>query len=94
MPFLVGLSFYGIFWNLLVIGEYNIKILATKFSLLFLLHSYNQVAKIVTFISDYSVYSKMPCLIRIEKVSCEHCGTQVTRNKIERHKKRCSAITL
>ena len=29
-----------------------------------------------------------------EKVSCEHCGTQVTRNNIVRHKKRCSARAL
>ena len=36
----------------------------------------------------------MSSLIRKEKVSCEHCGTQVTRNIIVRHKKRCSAGTL
>ena len=35
----------------------------------------------------------MPSLIR-KKVSCEHCGTQVTRNNIVRHKKRCSVGTL
>ena len=35
----------------------------------------------------------MPSLIRKEKVSCEHCGTQVTRNNIVRHKKSCSAET-
>ena len=38
--------------------------------------------------------TKMPSLIRKEKVSCEHCGTQVTRNNIVRHKRRCSAGTL
>ena len=36
----------------------------------------------------------MPSLIRKDKVSCEHCGTQVTRIKLSRHKKRCSAGTL
>ena len=36
----------------------------------------------------------MPSLIRKEKTICEHCGTQVTRNNIVRHKKRCSAGTL
>ena len=36
----------------------------------------------------------MPSLIRKEKITCEHCGTQVTRNKIVRHKNRCSAGTL
>ena len=33
----------------------------------------------------------MPSLIRKEKVSCEHCGTQVTRNNSVRQKNRCSA---
>ena len=27
-------------------------------------------------------------------MTCEHCGTQITRNNIVRHKKRCSAGTL
>ena len=35
----------------------------------------------------------MTSLVRKEKVACEHCGTQVTRNNIVRHKKRCSAGT-
>ena len=34
------------------------KKLATSFSPLFLLYCHNQVAKIVTYISDYSVYYK------------------------------------
>ena len=36
----------------------------------------------------------MLSLIRKERVSCEHCGAQVTRNNFVRHKKRCSARTL
>ena len=36
----------------------------------------------------------MPSLIRKEKITCENCGTQTTRNRIVRHKKRCSAGTL
>ena len=36
----------------------------------------------------------MPSLIWKEKVTCENCGTHVTRNKFVRHKKRCSAGTL
>ena len=36
----------------------------------------------------------MPLLIRKEKVTCENCGTQTTRNNIVRHKKRCSVGTL
>ena len=33
----------------------------------------------------------MPSLIRKEKVTCENCGNQTTRNNIVRHKKRCPA---
>ena len=36
----------------------------------------------------------MPSLIRKEKITCEKCGTLVTRKNIVRHKKRCSAGTL
>ena len=36
----------------------------------------------------------MPSLIRKEKVAREHCGTQVTRIKILRYRKRCSIGTL
>ena len=36
----------------------------------------------------------MPSLIRKEKITCENCATQTTRNNIVRHKKRCSAKTL
>ena len=36
----------------------------------------------------------MPSLTRKEKITCEKCGTLVTRNNIVRHKKRCSAGTL
>ena len=36
----------------------------------------------------------MPSLIRKEKVTCENCGTQTTRNNFVRYKKSCSADTL
>ena len=36
----------------------------------------------------------MPSLIRKEKITCENCGTQTTRNNIVRHKERCSVGTL
>ena len=36
----------------------------------------------------------MPALILKEKVTCEICGTQTTRNNIVRHKKRWSVGTL
>ena len=35
----------------------------------------------------------MPSLIRKEKVTCENCGNQTSRNNIVRHKKDCSAGT-
>ena len=38
--------------------------------------------------------TKMPSFIRKGKVSCKHCGTQVTRINLFRHKKRCSAVIL
>ena len=47
------MEFSGIFWSFLVNGEYNIKTLAIKFSLIFLLHCYNQVAKFVTKIFNF-----------------------------------------
>ena len=36
----------------------------------------------------------MPSLIRKEKVTCENCGNQTTRNNNVRHKKSCSLGTL
>ena len=38
--------------------------------------------------------TEIPSLIRKEKVTCENCGTQTTRNNIIRQKKRCSDGTL
>ena len=36
----------------------------------------------------------MPALDRNVKVTCENCGTSVTKQKITRHKSRCSGGTL
>ena len=36
----------------------------------------------------------MPSLNRYEKVTCENCGTQITKLNLARHKKSCSAGTL
>ena len=94
VTFLFGLSFHGIFGNFPVIGEFNIKILATKISQFHLLHCYNQVTKIVTFISDYSVNHKINFPYSKRKISCEHSGTQVTRANLSRHRRRCSSGTL
>ena len=35
----------------------------------------------------------MPSLIQKEKITCDNCGTQTTRDNIVRHKKRCSVGT-
>ena len=92
---MVGLSFYGIFWNFLVIGEYNIKIIATYFSPLFLLHCHNQVDKIVTLIFRFFCFvTKMPALDRNVKVTRENCGVQITKLNLAGHKSRCSGGTL
>ena len=85
----------GIFWNFLVIEEYNIKVLAAKFSPLFLLQYYSQVTGIVTLIFRlYCLLQKMPALDRNVKVTCENCGTSVTKISLSRHKSRCSGGTL
>ena len=36
----------------------------------------------------------MPSFNRNEKVTCENCGVQITKNNLARHKKSCSAGTL
>ena len=36
----------------------------------------------------------MPSLSRNEKVTCENCGTQITKPNLARHKKSCSVGTL
>ena len=36
----------------------------------------------------------MPALDRNEKLACDNCGTQVSKNNLTRHKKRCSAGTV
>ena len=55
----------GMFWNFLVIGELNIKILATEFSPIFLLYCYNQVDKINTL--NFRIFCLLrECLLWIE----------------------------
>ena len=91
---MVGLSFYGFFWNFLVIGKNNIKTLATDFSPLFLLQCYSQVAKIVT--KNFRLFCLLQKFLPLyeKKNSCDHRRTQVTRKNIVRHKKRCRGETL
>ena len=95
--FMVGLSFYGFFWNFLVIGENSILILATKFSLLFLLHCHNQVDEIVTLffrLFCQTTIIEMHSLNRNKRVTCENCSLQITKLNLVCHKKSCSAGTL
>ena len=41
-----------------------------------------------------TAFSEMLSVFRKEKITCENCGTQTTRNNVVRHKKRCSVGTL
>ena len=91
---MVGLSSCGIFQKLLVIGEYNIKILATIFSPLFFLHCHNQVAKIVVDFQIILFITKIPALDRNDKFTCGNYGTLVTEKNLSRHKLRCSGGAL
>ena len=69
---MVGLSFYGIFWNSFVFGVYNIKKTATKFSPLFPLRCYRQVAKKVTLIFRlFCLLEKCPLWIEMLKLLVE-----------------------
>ena len=92
---MVGLSSYGVFQNFLVIGEYNIKTLATNFLPLFLLHCQSHVAETATKILRlFCSLQKMPALDRNVKVTSENYGSSVTKNDLSRHKSRCSGGTL
>ena len=54
----------------------------------------NKLLKLLRTFQIILFITKLPPLIRKEKNTCENYGTQVTRNNIVRHKKRCSAGTL
>ena len=77
-------------------GEYNVKILATNFSPLFfslpLSSRFNLHVYFRLFCQIINI--ETPSLIRKEKITCEKCGTQTTRDSFVRHKKSCSAGTL
>ena len=93
LPFMVALSFYGIFrlWGKLC------KNTCYKFSPLFHLHCYRQVASIFTFFFRllYEITTfEMPSLNRYEKGTCENCGTETTKLNLAHHKKSCFAGTL
>ena len=64
---MVGFSFYGIFWNFLVIKEYNITTLATKFSLLFFCIATINLLKLLRSFQIILFITNMPSVIRKEK---------------------------
>ena len=93
LPFMVTVSFYGNFGS----WKNFAKLLATIFSPLFHLHCYRRVAvnpNVYSRLFCQTPINEMPSLIRKEKITCENCVTQTTRNNIVRHKKRCSVGTL
>ena len=86
---MVGLSFYGIFrkWGIYhkntCCNFFTIISFALLLSSRFNLHVYFRLSCQKTII-------EMPSLRRKEKITCENCGTQTTRNNIVRRKKSCS----
>ena len=93
LPFLVALSFYGIFciWEKLCKNTCYNFFAIFSFALLpssrFNLHVYFRLL-------CQNPNIEMPSLNRNEKVTCENCGTQTTKLNLARHKKRCSVGTL
>ena len=49
-----------------------------------------KLLKLLRFFLKILFFTEMPSLIRKEEFVCEHCGTQVTRKNVSRHKNRCS----
>ena len=93
LPFMVALSFYGIF----CIWEQICKNISYKFFAILsfaLLPSSCFNSHIYFKLFCQTTIIEMPSLIRKEKITCENCGTQTTRNNIVRHKKRFSVGTL
>ena len=92
-PFMVALSFYGIvrLWRKICKNTCYEVLAIIAFALLpssrFNLHIYFRIFCQTSII-------KMPSSIQNEKIRCENCVTQTTRNTIVRHKKSCSAGTL
>ena len=92
LPFMVALPFYGIFRR----WEKNCKNTCYKFfaNISFaLLPSSRFNLHVSIRIFCQTTIMEMPSLIRKEKITCENCGTQTTRNNIVRHKKSCSVGT-
>ena len=93
LPFMVALSFYGIFrrWEKICKNTCYKFFAILSFALLsssrFNLHVF------FTLFCQTPI-NGMPSLNRKEKVTCENCGTQTTKLNLARHKKRCSDGTM
>ena len=93
LPFMVGLSFYGIFrkWGIedknTCYKFFTIISFALLLSSRFIPHVYFRLI-------CQTPNIKMLLLNRNEKITCENCGTQTTKVNLARHKKKCSVGTL
>ena len=93
LPFMVALSFYGNFRR----WDENCKKTCYKFFAIIsiaLLPSSRFNHRVYLRLFYQTTIIEMPSLIRKEKVTCENCGNQTTRNNIVRHTKRSSVGTL
>ena len=87
------------FMEVPVNGKKIQKTLLTIFSSLILLHCLLQ-SSYYNFLRSFQIFlfltnlTQMPSLDRYEKVTCEKCGTQTTKQNLARHKGRCSVGTL
>ena len=90
---MVALSFYGIFRR----WDKNCQKTCYNFFAIFaiaLLPSGRSNLHVYLRLFCQTTIIEMPSLIRNEKITCENCDNQTTRNNIVRHKKRCSVGTL
>ena len=93
LPFMVVLSLIGIFRKWGIYYKNTCHKLFTIISFALLLSSrFNLDVYFSQFCQTTII--EMPWLIRKEKITCQNCGTQTTRNGTVRHKKRCSVGTL
>ena len=90
LPFMVALSFYGIFHR----WENNFNILGTNFSSFALLQLSCFNFRVHFRSICLTPFTQMLSLNRYEKVTCENCGTQTTKLNLAHHKKSFSAGTL
>ena len=90
-PFMVALSFYGIFriWENICKNTCHKFFANISFALL--------QSSCLNFYARFrwfclTLFTKMPSLNRYEKVTCENSGTQTTKLNLARHKKSCILV--